>query len=75
MHQDVDEHQTGSVTEDLSAFGLGTQTISYDVKQEAEEEWNFLVGGSLDLSEQFNIAIEGGFGEREQFMGSLTFRF
>ncbi len=75
MHQDVDEHQTGSVTEDLSAFGLGTPTISYDVKQEAEEEWNFLVGGSLDLSEQFNIAIEGGFGEREQFMGSLTFRF
>jgi hypothetical protein len=73
MHQDVDERQTGSVTATIP--GLGSQTISYDVQQEAEEEWNWLVGGSLDLSEQLNLAIEAGFGDREQVMGSLTFRF
>ena len=78
MHQGVDERQAGKVTEDLSGFDprlVTPETISYDVQQEAEEAWNFLVGGSLDLSEQLNIAIEGGFGDREQIMGSLTFRF
>ena len=30
---------------------------------------------SLDLSEQLNLAIEAGFGDRESFMGSLTYRF
>ncbi|MBT3570678.1 MAG: hypothetical protein HN494_17650 [Opitutae bacterium] len=77
MHQDVDEHQVGSVTADLSAINplLGIQTIGYDVQQEAEEEWNFLVGASLNLTEQLDIAVEGGFGDREQVMGNLTFRF
>ncbi|MFP6901122.1 MAG: hypothetical protein VCA36_09265 [Opitutales bacterium] len=64
MHQDVDEHQTGT-----------SGAIVYDVMQHAEEEWNFLVGGSLDMSEQLNLLIEAGFGEREQVMGSLIFRF
>jgi hypothetical protein len=77
MHQDVDEHQVGSVTENLDLFfpGLGVQTISYDVQQKAEEEWNFLAGASLNLTKQLDIAIEGGFGDRKQAMGNLTFRF
>jgi hypothetical protein len=73
MHQDVDERQSGSVSASLPGFG--TQTISYEVNQEAEEEWHFLVGGSVNLSEEMDLAIEGGLGDRESFMGSLTYRF
>jgi hypothetical protein len=68
MHQDVDEHQLGTVP-------FPPATVDYDVKQHAEEEWNFLVGGSLNLTKHIEIAAEGGFGDREQVMGNLTFRF
>jgi|TARA_B110000438_G_scaffold48409_1_gene48766 hypothetical protein len=68
MHQDVDEHQLGTVP-------FPPATVDYDVKQHAEEEWNFLVGGSLNLTKHIEIGAEGGFGDREQVMGNLTFRF
>ena len=40
-----------------------------------EEKRNYLVGGSINLTEEMDLAIEGGFGDRESFMGSLTYRF
>jgi len=81
------EFPVGDQTLDVSALGglpAGTLTstvtsgsipASYDVLLEQEKEWNFLVGGSAQLSEQINISVEGGFGNREQVMGNLTFRF
>jgi hypothetical protein len=78
MHQDVEENQIGQIetsVPDLGAGGSGTVPVSWDVLLEQKNEWNFLVGGSLNLTEHLDIAVEGGFGDREQVMGSLTFRF
>jgi hypothetical protein len=68
MHQDVDEKQAGSST-------FGGTPVSYDVLQHAEEEWNFLIGASVNLNEELDFAIEAGVGERESFMGTLIYRF
>jgi hypothetical protein len=68
MHQSIDEVQAGSI----SVSGLD---IDYNVLLEQENEWNFLIGGAAELSKQWNASIEGGFGDRKQVMGNLTFRF
>jgi hypothetical protein len=76
MHQDSDERQTGTTPFTVTVAGLPTDVIaSYDANFEQENEWNFLIGGSAELSEQFHVSVEGGFGDRKQVMGNLTFRF
>ena len=67
MHQAVDEDHNGQINQGLA--------IQYTVLNEQEDEWNFLLGGSAELSKQWNASIEGGFGNRKQVMGNLTFRF
>jgi hypothetical protein len=69
MYQEIDELQVGSV----SVPGLGT--IDYEVKLEDENQWNALIGGAFEVNKQFQVGIEGGFGDRKQVMGNLTFRF
>ena len=81
MHQDIEENQIGQTiapaydTTALPPTLLGNVPLSWDVLLEQKNEWNFLVGGSLNLTEHLEIAAEGGFGDREQVMGNLTFRF
>ena len=72
MHQRVDERQLGNLV--FSSLA-GDIPVSYDASFEQENEWNFLLGGSAGLSKQWNASIEGGFGDRKQVMGNLTFRF
>jgi hypothetical protein len=69
MYQEVDELQVGSV----SVPGLGT--IDYEVKLGDENQWNTLIGGAFEVNKQFQVGIEGGFGDRKQVMGNLTYRF
>ena len=69
MHQAVDENHNGTIN-----FAPGVD-IEYKVLNEQEDEWNFLLGGSAELSKEWNASIEGGLGERKQVMGNLTFRF
>jgi hypothetical protein len=69
MHQSVDENHTGTIN-----FAPGVD-IEYKVLNEQENEWNFLLGGSAELSKQWHASIEGGIGDRKQVMGNLTFRF
>jgi hypothetical protein len=68
MHQKVDEDHNGK----LDYSGIN---IEYKVKNEQENEWNFLLGGAAELSERIHVGIEGGLGDRKQVMGNLTFRF
>jgi hypothetical protein len=77
MHQDIDEKQIGNLNFPVTVPVVGTVSlpVNYDARFEQEKEWNFLVGGSAQLSEQINISVEGGFGNRKQVMGNLTFRF
>ncbi|MBU61683.1 MAG: hypothetical protein CMI26_04180 [Opitutae bacterium] len=68
MHQKVDEDHNGK----LDYSGIN---IEYKVRNEQENEWNFLLGAAAELSDRIHVGIEGGFGERKQVMGNLTFRF
>ena len=68
MYQAVDENHNGQINQ-------GGLDIQYTVLNEQENEWNFLIGGTAELSKQWNASIEGGLGERKQVMGNLTFRF
>ncbi len=76
MYQDIDEKQVGNL---LFPATVGAATVNlpvaYDVRLEQDEQWNFLVGAGAEFSEQWNLSLEGGFGDREQVMGNLTFRF
>jgi hypothetical protein len=68
MHQAIDEDHNGIVNQ-------GGLDIQYTVLNEQADEWNFLIGGSAELNKKWNALIEGGFGERKQVMGNLTYRF
>ena len=68
MHQAIDENHNGQINQ-------GGLDIEYIVLNEQEDEWNFLIGGTAELSKQWNASIEGGLGDRKQVMGNLTFRF
>lgn len=69
MYQDAEERHKGS----LQVPGLGT--VSYDVKLDEKEPWNWIVGAGYSFSEQWSLSVEGGFGERTQCEAALARRF
>ena len=77
MYQDIDEKQIGDILFPATVPGPATINlpVSYDVRLEQVQQWNFLLGGSAELSEKVLLSIEGGIGDRKQVMGNLTYRF
>jgi hypothetical protein len=77
MHQDIDEKQIGNLDFPVTVpvVGMVSLPVNYDARFEQENEWNFLLGGSAELSKQWHASIEGGIGDRKQVMGNLTYRF
>lgn len=69
MYQDAQERHKGS----LQVPGLGS--VSYDVKLDEKEPWNWIVGAGYEFSERWGLTLEGGFGERTQCEAALTRRF
>jgi len=68
-YQRAQEEHTG----DWTIPGLGP--LKYDVKLKETEPWNFVAGLSTDLWGRLAMEVEIGFGEREQVMTSLAYRF
>jgi hypothetical protein len=69
MYQDAQERHKGTI----SVPGLGA--VSYDVRLEEKEPWNWLLGTSYAFSDEWQLALEGGIGERTQVEAALTRRF
>lgn len=63
-----EEHQG---TWDVQGIG----PLKYDVKLNEKEPWNVVAGLGTDLWGRLALEVEVGFGEREQVLGSLGYRF
>jgi hypothetical protein len=68
MYQDLD--QTLQVESEFNGA-----PVSVTIEEEAEEPWNYLVGASWAFKPYLTLIVEGGFGDREQWMSSLSYRF
>ncbi|AYA42369.1 hypothetical protein HZS38_18910 [Xenorhabdus nematophila] len=82
MYQDITQRFKGDVSKldlppELSLFDLiKDQTdIKFDVKQHLAHKWNNTVGARFEVTRNFNITSEVGFGNRNTFFVSGEFRF
>lgn len=69
MYQKMEEQHTG--TWDIPGLG----PLEYDAKLSEKEPWNALLGLGTDLWGRLALEVEGGIGNREQFMASAAYRF
>jgi len=49
--------------------------INFDIELEDAENWNWIVGGRLNVTDRIFLSAEGGFGERTQALVSVGVRF
>lgn len=69
MYQQTDEKHEGSIT--VPVFG----SVDYNVEFEQKESWNGSVGFATGIGENWQIDLEGGFGDRMHASVSTTYRF
>ncbi|WFQ79365.1 hypothetical protein PXH59_17585 [Xenorhabdus sp. SF857] len=84
MYQDITQRFEGKIaninmTGVLGAFVGGMleydPDMSFDVKQHLAHKWNNTVGARFEITRNFNILSEVGFGNRNSFFISGEFRF
>ena len=68
-YQSTEHSQSGSIA--LPPLGQ----VTFDVDLEDEENWSWLVGGRINLSEDLSLTLEAGFGDRKQAIVSLERKF
>ncbi len=69
MYQSVDEHHTGTYT--LPYLG----SFPFDAKFDAEQPYNFLLGGMVSFAKHWTVTLEGGIGGRTSALCQLGYRF
>ncbi|HIE95538.1 MAG TPA: hypothetical protein EYG03_26870 [Planctomycetes bacterium] len=55
--------------------GTAVDPIRYEVDQEFEDPWNFLIGANWQPSPSWNVTVEGGVGPRQQVTAAVAYRF
>ncbi|MEQ1964736.1 hypothetical protein ABLB69_16530 [Xenorhabdus khoisanae] len=82
MYQDITQRFKGDVSgldlpPQLALFELikPMTDIKFDVKQHLAHKWNNTVGARVEITRNFNILSEVGFGNRNSFFISGEFRF
>jgi len=68
-YQKAQEKHAGSIS--APYFG----DIVYNAKLKEKEPWNYLVGMRANLSQNWSLDFEGGFGNRKHARVSITHRF
>lgn len=68
-YQDTTHRQSGTIT--VEPLG----DIGFDIELEDAENWSWIVGGRLNLTERLFLSAEGGFGERTHGLASIGIRF
>jgi len=58
-------------------FNLGPPlgVINFQASVEDKSPWNYVVGGEYKLFDHWNLMAEGGFGDRDQVLAGITYRF
>ena len=69
QYQRTEHSQSGSIN--LPPLGA----VSFNVDLEDEKNWNYLVGGRWNFSEDLSVTAEVGFADRKQFLFSLEKKF
>ncbi|PHM71769.1 hypothetical protein [Xenorhabdus sp. KJ12.1] len=83
MYQDITQRFKGDVSklnlpsEIDSLFNMlkSSSDINFDVKQHLAHKWNNTVGARFEVTRNFNLLSEVGFGNRNSFYISGEFRF
>ncbi|MBC8948631.1 MULTISPECIES: hypothetical protein [Xenorhabdus] len=83
MYQDITQHFSGDVSklnlppklQEGMVYIKGMTDIKFDVKQHLAHKWNNTVGARFEVTRNFNILSEVGFGNRNSFFISGEFRF
>ncbi|OTA16879.1 hypothetical protein Xvie_01558 [Xenorhabdus vietnamensis] len=84
MYQDITQRFKGKVANLNMTGKLGTivkgflendPEMSFDVKQHLAHKWNNTVGARVEVTRNFNVLSEIGFGNRNSFFISGEFRF
>lgn len=69
MYERPDEHHKGVYTVPY----LGT--VPYDVTLSGKYAWSYLIGASLGLTENWELNLESGFGDRDAALAYLSYRW
>lgn len=69
MYLDIEEEHDGTAT--VSTLG----PINYDVDLQQDEDWSYLIGAHIALTDRLGIEVEGGFGDRTSGTASVGLRF
>jgi hypothetical protein len=68
MHQDAEERHIGT----FDVPGLGP--VPYDVILNEKEPWNWLIGATTGIGENWVLILQGGFGDRNAALVTLEYR-
>jgi len=71
QYQRTEHSQAGAI----NVAALGGGLVTFDVDLEDEHNWNYLVGGRWNFTEDLSITAELGFSDRKQFLLSLERKF
>jgi len=71
MYLETEEQHEGTKT----VAALGPFPIDYDVELEQDEDWSYLIGAHIALTDRIGIEVEGGFGDRTSGTASVGMRF
>lgn len=69
MYQVPEENHSGI----QPIAGIGN--VPYEVSLTAKDRWNYVAGVNLGLAEHWVLTVEGGFGDRDAVLGTLTYRW
>lgn len=70
MYQNASQTMTGTVF-----LSPEDPPLRFEVDQTTDKPWNLLIGTQWELGRHWWVLVEGGLGERNQLLGSLSYRF
>jgi hypothetical protein len=74
MYQKATEEHKGTINLPLIQ-GLPPIPVPFDIKLKQKDDWNWLLGGTLNLGPSWTLQGESGFGNRKHVDVELCYRF
>jgi hypothetical protein len=75
MYMDYEQKVTDTVNLRELDPRLPSAHLDFAIEIKNEEPWNFLIGGQWEITKRWQMTVEGGVGNRRQFIFGTTFRF
>jgi len=75
MYMDYKQTVTDSVNLKELDPTLPAEDLEFEIDIKNEEPWNFLMGGQWEITKRWQMMVEGGVGNRRQFIFGTLLRF